>query len=159
MVCIMTCISIHIMLYSIHCWHYYCDCVFSWMLEQWPDCYGSVFCPTPSCSAKKCLYSSTLPAALTYPAFTFTELRMCWDVCHWCLAISAAAHIPHCPTTSATGMELLQSPAWGEATEAGSVSSTSGCGTMGGGSLARSLWQKLTLSWAEANLKGTFDRI
>ena len=23
----MTCISIHIRLYSIHCWHYYCDCI------------------------------------------------------------------------------------------------------------------------------------
>ncbi len=47
--------------------------------------------------------------------------------------------IPPCPTALGTGLELLQIPAWGEATEAGSMSSTSGCGAMGGGSLAGSL--------------------
>jgi hypothetical protein len=53
---------------------------------------------------------------------------------------------PPCPTAVGTGLELLQIPAWGEATEADSMSSTSGCGAMGGGSLAGSLWKKLRLS-------------
>jgi hypothetical protein len=59
--------------------------------------------------------------------------------------------IPPCPTALGTGLELLQFPAWAErgngsrlygreATEAGSMSSTSRCGAMGGGSLAGSLW-------------------
>ena len=50
----------------------------------------------------------------------------------------------HRPTASATGLELLQILAWEEATEEGSMSSTCGCGAMGGCSLARSLWQKLS---------------
>jgi hypothetical protein len=52
--------------------------------------------------------------------------------------------IQPCPTALGTGLELLQIPAGGEATEAGSMSSTSGCGAMGGGSLAGSLWKKLS---------------
>jgi hypothetical protein len=54
--------------------------------------------------------------------------------------------IPPCPTAPTaleTGLELLQIPAWGQATEAGSMSestsSTTGYGAMGGGSLAGSL--------------------
>jgi hypothetical protein len=54
--------------------------------------------------------------------------------------------IPPCPTALGTGLELLQIPAWGETTEAGpqARSSTSGCGAMGRGSLAGSLWKKLS---------------
>ena len=52
--------------------------------------------------------------------------------------------IPPCPTALGTGLELLQIPAWGEAREAGSMSSITGCGTMGKGSLAGSLWKKLS---------------
>ncbi len=44
-----------------------------------------------------------------------------------------------CSTALETGLELLQIPAWGYATEAGSMSSTTGCGAIGGGSLAGSL--------------------
>jgi hypothetical protein len=55
--------------------------------------------------------------------------------------------IPPCPTALGTGLELLQIPAWGEATEAGSISSTSGCGTIGGGSLARSLSRGVRSAW------------
>jgi hypothetical protein len=59
------------------------------------------------------------------------------------LGLSAATHVQPCPTASASGLELLQILAWAEATEAGSMRSTSGCGAMGGGRLARSLWHKL----------------
>jgi hypothetical protein len=111
-------------------------------------CFFSTFEPiklTPNPVMQRNSSESTLQAALTYPACTFAEQRMCSDVCHWCLAISAVTHIQPCPTASAPGLELLQIPAWpgesrGEATEAGSMSSTSGCGAIGGGSLASSLW-------------------
>jgi hypothetical protein len=78
--------------------------------------------------------------------------------------ISCNTHptLPHSGTalaltlaTRLTG-ELLQIPAWGEATEVGSMSSTSGCITMGGGSIARSLWYKLRHSDL-ALLVGAFD--
>ena len=36
-------------------------------------------------------------------------------------------YIPPCPTVLETGLELQQIPVWGEATESGSMSSTSGC--------------------------------
>jgi hypothetical protein len=49
--------------------------------------------------------------------------------------------IPPCLTALGTGLDLLQIPAWGEA---GSMSSISRCGIMGGGSLAGSLWKKLS---------------
>jgi hypothetical protein len=50
------------------------------------------------------------------------------DTLEW---VTCQYSIPPCLTALGTGLELLQIPALGEATEAGSMSSNSGCGAMG----------------------------
>ena len=57
-------------------------------------------------------------------------------------------HIPPCPTASGTGLELLQIPAWEEATEAGSMSSTSGL-SRGVGNVCQSLARGQFRRWSD----------
>jgi hypothetical protein len=69
---------------------------------------------------------------------------MCWAVCHWCSAKCVETSTPPCPICLVIVMELLLIPAGAEATEVGSMSSTSGCGATEGVSHAKSLWQRLS---------------
>ena len=87
-----------------------------------------------------------LPAALapTCLASICAGHAMCWAVCHWCRATCVETSTPCCPIRLEIVMELRLIPAGAEATEVGSMSSTSGCGATEGVSHAKSLWQRLS---------------
>jgi hypothetical protein len=87
-----------------------------------------------------CVYHGLLHGIYHCIYLYITAYTMVYTVVY----ISCNIPWPPCPTALGTGLELLQIPAWGEAMEAGSMSSTFGCGAMGGGSLAGSLWKKLS---------------